>query len=107
MNSILKAYFNRLQRDYKLPERHIQASISAYSSAKILVEALRLAGRKIDRKQLISVLEQFTRFATGLTPPISYSGNRHIGIQGTHVIRFSSVRNPGKSLTDAEWVELP
>lgn len=96
----------QLQQQAGLPNSHIQAGISTYTSAKILVEALRLSGRKVDRKQLIDALEQFTRFETGLTPPISYSGNQHIGVRGTHIIRFKSQNKPGEYLAEATWVEL-
>lgn len=94
----------RLQQAHDLSLTHIQATISAYSAAEILVEALRRSGRKLDRTVLTKTLEQFDHFETGLTPRISFSGNQHIGIQGIHVVRFGTDRSSGR--LDSRWVKL-
>ncbi len=101
------AEFSRLMRDNDLPPTHIQARLSAYASAKILVEALRLSGRKLSRRKLVSVLERFYKFETGLTPPITYSPNRRIGAKGAYIVKMDpQLRQEKGAPVSAEWVDL-
>jgi len=90
----------------KLPRTHLQATISAYLSAKILVEALRQAGKKLDRKGLVATLEQVTRLQTGLTPPISFSENVHVGVRGTYVVRFRAPAAKQNPFEEKSWESL-
>lgn len=85
-----------------LSQHHLQVKISAYTAAKILVEALRKAGRQLDRQQLISKLESFYQFQTGLTPPLSFSKNRHIGSLGAYVITYKG----RQTSLQGEWIDL-
>lgn len=78
--------FRALAEKYKLPAQHLAAQISAYSAAKILVEALKRAGKDVSREKLIVTLEGFNGFETGLTPAISYGPNRRIGALGAYVV---------------------
>lgn len=91
----------------KLRPQHAQAIISAYSAAKILVEAMRLSGRDLDRKELAEILEKFYQFDTGLTPPITYTRNRRIGAKGAYILRYGPEMDAKGGLFGfAEWVEL-
>lgn len=78
--------FRALAEKYKLPAKHLAAQISAYSTAKILVEALKRAGKDVSREKLITTLEGFSGFETGLTPAISYGPNRRIGALGAYIV---------------------
>lgn len=78
--------FRLLGEKYKLPQKHLAAQVSAYSSAKILIEALKRVGKDLSRERLIQALEGFYNFQTGLTPPISYGPNRRIGAMGAYVV---------------------
>jgi ABC-type branched-subunit amino acid transport system substrate-binding protein len=83
--------------------QHTMVIVAAYSSAKVLVEAMRRAGRNLGRRELIAVLEKFYRFETGLTPPITFSRNRRIGAKGAYV--FGLIRQ--QSLPESvRWIEL-
>lgn len=84
---------------------HIQAVISAYSSASVLVEAMRRAGRDLGRRRLISELESFYQFDTGLTPPITYTANRRIGAKGAYVFGSDSLVE-GRLPESIPWVDL-
>lgn len=78
--------FRSLADKYQLPAHHLAAQFSAYSAAKILVEGLKRAGKDLSREKLISALEGFYEFDTGLTPPISYGPNRRIGAMGAYIV---------------------
>ncbi len=58
---------------------HATACRLALASAKLLVEALRRAGRDVDRESLVDTLDGFYQVATDLTPPITWSPNRRAG----------------------------
>src|SRR6185295_8572118 len=78
--------FRALAEKYQLPKKHLAAQISAYSAAKILVEALKRAGKDVSREKLIQVLEGLYEYRTGLTPAITYGPNRRIGAMGAYVV---------------------
>jgi len=80
--------FVALREKYKLPQKHLAAQVSAYSSAKILIEALKRVGKDLSRERLIQTLEGFYNYQTGLTPPITYGPNRRIGARGAYVVMF-------------------
>jgi ABC-type branched-subunit amino acid transport system substrate-binding protein len=78
--------FRSLAAKYKLPTQYVATQMSAYSAARILVEALRRVGRDLSREKLIQALEGLYEFSTGLTPAITFGPNRRIGAMGTYVV---------------------
>ncbi|MEN8175625.1 MAG: ABC transporter substrate-binding protein, partial [Pseudomonadota bacterium] len=69
-----------------LPRDHVQAQISAFAAAKLMVEGLRQTGRDLNRDKLVDALEALYGFETGLTPPLSYGPNRRTGARGAYVM---------------------
>jgi ABC-type branched-subunit amino acid transport system substrate-binding protein len=99
--------FSGFMKAHDLRPSHPQAMISAYCAAKILVEAIRLSGRDLDRKKLTAVLEKFYQFKTGLTPPITYTPNRRMGANGAYVLGIHpEMGGQGGLPVFAEWVEV-
>jgi ABC-type branched-subunit amino acid transport system substrate-binding protein len=87
-----------------LSTKHLAMLASAYSSAKVLVEALKLAGRDVSREKLITTLEGFYEFETGLTPRLTFGPNRRIGALGAYIVRLDLEK---KGYTPASaWVLL-
>jgi ABC-type branched-subunit amino acid transport system substrate-binding protein len=78
--------FRALAEKYKLPQKHLAAQVTAYSGAKMLVEALKRAGKELSREKLIQTLEGFYEFPTGLTPVLTFGPNRRIGAMGAYVL---------------------
>jgi ABC-type branched-subunit amino acid transport system substrate-binding protein len=78
--------FRLLGEKYKLPQKHLAAQVSAYASAKILIEALKRVGKDLSRERLVQALEGFYNYPTGLTPPITYGPNRRIGAMGAYIV---------------------
>ncbi len=90
----------------QLSKAHLHATISAYLSVRILVEGLRQAGKKLDRKGLITALEGTRKFQTGLTTPISFSENIHVGVRGTYVVPFSPTTGNRNPFSEKSWEAL-
>ncbi|BCR04424.1 ABC transporter substrate-binding protein [Desulfuromonas versatilis] len=98
---------SRLMRENQLEPNHLQATISAYAAAKTLVEALRLAGRDLDRRKLVAVLEKFYQFETGLTPALTFSPNRRTGARGAWIVgQESEAGKQPEAPVEAVWVDL-
>lgn len=96
--------FYALADKYKLSRKHLAVQFSTYSAAKILVEALRQAGRDVSREKLIQALEGLYQYPTGLTPAITYGPNRRIGATGAYVLK---VELQEKRFAPASgWIEI-
>jgi ABC-type branched-subunit amino acid transport system substrate-binding protein len=93
-----------LAERHKLPTRHLVTMMSAFSAAKLLVEGLKLSGRDLSREKLITALEGFYKFETGLTPPITYGPNRRIGALGAYVVAVD-IENKG-FIPASDWLAL-
>ena len=78
--------FRAFAEKYKLPAGHLAAQISAYVSAKILVEGLKRAGKDLSRERLVQALEGLYEYPTDLTPPVTYGPNRRIGAMGAYIV---------------------
>jgi len=96
--------FRALAEKYKLPQKHLAAQITAYSSAKVLVEGLKRAGKELSREKLIQSLEGLYQYSTGLTPPISYGPNRRIGAMGAYIVVMDLKEKRFVPVTG--WVEI-
>jgi cytochrome oxidase Cu insertion factor (SCO1/SenC/PrrC family)/ABC-type branched-subunit amino acid transport system substrate-binding protein len=86
-----------------LTSAHPATQIAAHSAAKVFVEALKRAGRDLTREKLITTLETFYQFPTGLTPPVTYARNRHIGANGAFILTLDRERNA--FVQTGGWVE--
>jgi len=96
--------YRLLTEKYKLQPKHQAAQLSAYAAAKLLIEALKRAGKDLTRERLIQVLEGFYEYQTGLTPPITWGPNRRIGAMGAYVVR---VDIKGKQFVPASgWIGI-
>ena len=78
--------FRALVRAHSLSTRHLPFQISAYSAARVLVEGLRRSGRELSREKLLTELEGFYEFETGLTPAVTFGPNRRVGALGAYVV---------------------
>ncbi len=81
-----RSEYQNLSRRHGLPRDHLQAQITAYAAAKLLIQGLMRTGRALSRRDLVDALEAFYTYETGFTPPLSYGPNRRIGARGAHVV---------------------
>jgi ABC-type branched-subunit amino acid transport system substrate-binding protein len=96
--------FRALAEKYQLTTKHQAAQISAYVAAKILVEALKRAGRDLSRERLVRVLEGLYEYPTGLTPTITFGPNRRIGAMGAYVLTIDLKRK--QFVSAGGWVKI-
>jgi ABC-type branched-subunit amino acid transport system substrate-binding protein len=78
--------FRALAEKYKLTQKHFAAQLAGYGAAKILIEALKRAGKGLSREKLVQALEGFYEYQTGLLPPITYGPNRRVGAMGAYIV---------------------
>ena len=83
------AEYRALLEKYKLTRRHTASQLSALAAARTFVEALKRAGADLSREQLITALEGFYDFDTGLTPRITFGPNRRIGAAGAYMVTIN------------------
>jgi len=78
--------FAALRDKYGLPKKYVAAQLSAYASAKILVEGLKRSGKDLNNERFVTALEKLYAFDTGLTPKITYGPNRRTGAAGAYIV---------------------
>jgi len=66
--------------------REQSAQRFALVAAKVLVEALRRAGRAVTRERLVDAIEALRDYRTGLLPPVSFSPSQHVGTDGVWIV---------------------
>jgi len=62
----------------------------AYASAVVLLEAVKAAGRRIDRAALLAALAALRDVRTGVLPPIGFGPDRRQGLGGAAVVGFAA-----------------
>ena len=75
-----------LSREHKLARGHQTLQVPAYSSAILLVEALKQSGRDLTRQKLVATLESMQDFEPGLVPAIRFNAQRRIGALGGYIV---------------------
>jgi ABC-type branched-subunit amino acid transport system substrate-binding protein len=95
--------YGALLEKYQLKLTHSAAQASAFAAAKVLVQALELAGKNLSRERLVTTLEGLYEFDTGLMPRITFGPNRRIGVFGAYIVTI----DPEKKLFPASVVWIP
>ena len=78
--------YSSLFRDQALARGHQTLQVPAYSSAILLVEALKQIGRDLTRQKLVATLESIQGFEPGLVPAVSFNAKRRIGALGGYIV---------------------
>jgi ABC-type branched-subunit amino acid transport system substrate-binding protein len=87
------ADFEQLHEKYGFDYSYSIAQVNAYIAAKVLVEGLERAGRKLTRKELVTALESLENFHPGIAPALSYDEGRRIGSEGAHIVPVDLVED--------------
>ncbi len=96
------AEFRALHEKHKFASRHTASQLAAFSAAKIFVEGIKRAGRDVSRDTLITALEGFYNFETGLTPRLTFGPKRRVGAAGAHIMMIDTVK--GEYAAAGGWV---
>ena len=81
----------------------ILAEANAYSAAALMIEALMRTGRDVSREGFIDTLEAVRNFEGGMTPPLTFGPNRHVGSRGAEIVRYDSFA--GTLATSGTWID--
>lgn len=95
------AGYRELAIRHGLPSRSTGNQLAALAAAKVLVEALELAGRDLTRERVVAALEGLFEHETGLLPPLTFGPNRRIGSLGSHIVTLAS---EDLNRSSARWV---
>jgi len=77
--------YRRLASSAKLPADGVASQLTAICEARILVEALKRAGRDLSRERLLESVESIYDFPAGYKQLASF-GRKRIGIQQMHIV---------------------
>jgi ABC-type branched-subunit amino acid transport system substrate-binding protein len=99
-----RAEFAALRKQYTLPPGHAASQVRALAAAKVLVEALRRAGRSLTRGGVMAELERLDKYETGHVPPLSFAANRRVGARGAHVLTVDLPA--GRFRPEVAWVAV-
>lgn len=72
------------------PHRLPAIQAPAYAAGCAAVEALRRAGRDLDRERLVEALVAIQRFSTGVMPPLSFGPRQRHGVWHSRVLRVDA-----------------
>jgi ABC-type branched-subunit amino acid transport system substrate-binding protein len=75
-----------LFKDSALVRSYQTSQVPAYSSAVLMVEALKQVGRDPTRAKLVSAMESIHGFEPGLVPAVSFNAKRRIGALGGYIV---------------------
>lgn len=76
--------------------------MAGYMFAEPFVEALRIAGRDLDREKLVDALHKLNNWNEGITHNVTYTPTDH---QGQKSVFISKCEN-GKAIALTEWMEI-
>jgi ABC-type branched-subunit amino acid transport system substrate-binding protein len=96
------ARYRTLAATYRLPAEHLSAQLTALAAAEVLIEALKRAGRDLDRETFVEVLESLRRFSPGYAPPVSFGAGRRVGARGAYVY---SLDLEGRRFVPGAWID--
>jgi len=97
------ATYRALADSFGLTERHRLTQLAAISAANLVVEALKRAGRDLDRDRLVAALEGIHEFRSGLAPPLTFGPNRRVGAPGAHAVKLDLTGR--RLIPSAVWIE--
>lgn len=81
--------YERIMKKYYPWSDFNYVSLEGFVNAKILIEALRLAGENLTREKFISALESIDNFDVGIGKNITYGKDDHQGLDGVYYSRLT------------------
>jgi ABC-type branched-subunit amino acid transport system substrate-binding protein len=94
--------FRELVGPLGLASGHEAFQAWAYTAGRITLEALRSAGRRLDRERFITALEGLYDFDAGGPAPIRYGPERRVGVAGATMARVD--REAKRLVHVRDWV---
>lgn len=96
--------FYRFMREHKFGVSGMSVRLFAYSAARIMVEGLNRAGKRVSREKTIAALESLYDFDAGLNRPVRFGGSRRVSVLGAYIVKMDKVNKSLKAT--GNWVAL-
>ena len=96
--------FYRFLHKHKFGAAGMSIRLFAYSGARIMIEGLNRAGKRVSREKVISALESLYDFDAGLNRPVRFGSSRRISLLGAYIVKLDTSKNSLKPTGD--WVAL-
>lgn len=80
--------FQQLQQKYQLSTQYQQSQMLALSTAALTIEAIKACGQELTPTTLVKKLEDFYKLKTQWSPPMTFTPNRHTGVEKVFMLRY-------------------
>ncbi|MGB3096719.1 MAG: ABC transporter substrate-binding protein [Candidatus Deferrimicrobiaceae bacterium] len=97
------AEFFSLGEKYRVGKKHRTFQFLAYSGAILLEEGLKRSGKGVTREKFVDSIGDVWQLETGVTPPLTYTPNRHAGALGAQILKVDPETR--RLLPATEWRE--
>jgi ABC-type branched-subunit amino acid transport system substrate-binding protein len=94
------AEFISVMKEGGVAPRNTGFQAVAYAAAKIFVEAMKSSSKQVNRREIISELEQMRNYVTGVIAPVTFGPNRRIGANGSYIVKVDLGRKQYVSVSD-------
>ncbi len=91
-----------LQQSKAIPRRFLASQLTAYCTAQILAQGLKLAGRELTRAKFLAALESLQAYDAGLLHPIAFGPNQHVGSPGAYIFGVQKEEKTFRLVSD--WI---
>jgi len=96
--------FYRFLHKHKFGASGMSIRLFAYSGARIMLEGLNRAGKRVSREKVITALESLYDFDAGLNRPVRFGSSRRVSLLGAYIVKLDTTKNSLKPTGD--WVAL-
>lgn len=79
------AFFSLIEAGH-FPKTYLGLRSAAFAAGSLLVQALRSSGSRPNRDGLVRTLENLQHFETGVTAPLTFGPNQHVGSAGAVIL---------------------
>ncbi len=94
----------RMDPEGKAVKGSLAMTLTALSSARLLVHAMTESGKEVSREAVVDALEKLSGFQTGHSRSMTFGPNRRIGSIGAHVLPVDLAK--GKLVLPGRWIDL-
>jgi ABC-type branched-subunit amino acid transport system substrate-binding protein len=99
----LEDFYHFLHK-HKFGAAGMSIRLFAYSGARIMIEGLNRAGKRVSREKVITALESLYDFDAGLNQPVRFGSSRRVSLLGAYIVKLDTTKNSLKPTGD--WVSL-
>ncbi len=96
--------FYKFLHKHKFGAKNMSIRLFAYSGARIALEGVKRAGKRVSREKVVDAIEKLFDFDAGLNRPVRFDSSRRIALKGAYIVRYDSQQN--RLASTGDWVAL-